>query len=117
MTDIQRIEAGPRMSQAVVHNGVVYVAGQVASGARGGSCAEQTQDILKRIDALLAAAGTDKSKLLSSRVWLTDMRGYDEMNSVWDKWVPAGQAPTRMCLAAKLASPDYAVEIAVVAAK
>jgi enamine deaminase RidA (YjgF/YER057c/UK114 family) len=116
MTDIQRIEAGPRMSQAVVHNGVVYLAGQVASGARGGSVQEQTQDILKRIDALLAAAGTDKSKLLSARVWLTDLRRFDEMNSVWDKWVTPGETPARVCVEAKLASPDYSVEILVTAA-
>jgi enamine deaminase RidA (YjgF/YER057c/UK114 family) len=117
MTDIQRIEAGPRMSQAVVHNGVVYLAGQVASGAPGASVKEQTQDILKRIDALLAAAGTDKSKLLSARVWLTDLRRFDEMNSVWDKWVTPGETPARVCVEAKLASPDYAVEILVTAAK
>ncbi len=117
MSDIQRIEAGPRMSQAVIHNGVVYLAGQVASGAPGASVKEQTQDILKRIDALLAAAGTDKSKLLSARVWLTDIRRFDEMNGVWDKWVVPGHPPARACIEAKLASPEYTVEIAVIAAK
>lgn len=114
MTDIQRIETGPRMSQAVIHNGVVYLAGQVASGA---SVKEQTQEILKKIDALLAAAGTEKSKLLSARIWLTDLRRFDEMNGVWDKWVAPGHAPTRVCVEGRLAAPEYAVEILVTAAK
>jgi enamine deaminase RidA (YjgF/YER057c/UK114 family) len=117
MTQIERLQVGPRMSQAVIHNGVVYLAGQVASDAPGRSVQEQTQNVLQRIDALLAAAGTDKSKLLSARVWLTDLRRLDEMNEVWLGWVSPGDTPTRVVVEAKLAAPEYTVEIAVVAAR
>jgi enamine deaminase RidA (YjgF/YER057c/UK114 family) len=117
MTSIERLETGPRMSQAVIHNGVVYLAGQVASDAKGASVLEQTKDILRRIDTLLAAAGTDKSKVLSATVWLADIRKFEEMNSVWDKWVPAGATPARACVEAKLVIPEYAVEIGVIAAR
>ena len=79
---IRRIDGGARMSQAVVHNGTVYTAGQVAQGAPGGSIAEQTADILGRIDKLLAEAGSDKSKILSATIWLTDMHDFAEMNEV-----------------------------------
>ncbi|MDB6089092.1 MAG: endoribonuclease [Gammaproteobacteria bacterium] len=117
MTGIERLETGPRMSQAVIHNGVVYLAGQVASGAKSAAVHEQTKDILQRIDALLAAAGTDKSRILSVTVWLADIRKFDEMNGVWDKWVPAGSTPARACVEAKLATPEYAVEIGLIAAR
>ena len=117
MSSIERLEIGPRMSQAVIHNGVVYLAGQVADDAVGASVATQTANILKKIDTLLKAAGSDKSKLLSARVWLTDMRKFDEMNKVWDAWVIQGQTPTRVCVEAKLAAPEYTVEILVVAAR
>jgi enamine deaminase RidA (YjgF/YER057c/UK114 family) len=117
MSNIERLEIGPRMSQAVIHNGVVYLAGQVADDAVGASVATQTENILKKIDALLKAAGSDKSKLLSARVWLTDMRKFDEMNKVWDGWVVPGQTPTRVCVEAKLAAPEYTVEILVIAAR
>ena len=117
MTSIERLQTGPRMSQAVIHNGVVYLAGQVAQEARGASVKEQTQDILQRIDALLKAAGSDKSKILSATIWLSDMRGFEEMNSVWDKWVPEGATPARACVEAKLATPAYNVEIGVIAAR
>jgi enamine deaminase RidA (YjgF/YER057c/UK114 family) len=89
----------------------------VASDAKGASVAEQTKNILQRIDALLAAAGTDKSKMLSVTVWLADIRKFDEMNSLWDKWVPAGATPARACVEAKLATTEYAVEIGVIAAR
>jgi enamine deaminase RidA (YjgF/YER057c/UK114 family) len=105
------------MSQAVIHNDVVYLAGQVASAAKGASVQDQTKDILQRIDTLLAAAGTDKSKVLSATVWLADIRKFEEMNGVWDKWVPAGATPARACVEAKLVIPEYAVEIGVIAAR
>ncbi len=114
MASIERLEVGPRMSQAVIHNGVVYVAGQVAAGA---SVTEQTETILKQIDGLLQAAGSDKSKLLSATVWLADLRKFDEMNKVWDKWVSPGNTPARACVEAKLAKPEFVVEIAVIAAR
>lgn len=114
---IQRIAAGPRMAKAVVHGDTVYLAGQVAGEAAGKSVAEQTADILGIIDGLLAEAGTDKSKLLMVNIWLSDMSTFAEMNAVWDKWVVAGQTPGRATVEAKLAAPQFTVEIAVIAAK
>ncbi len=111
-----RIDVGARMSQAVVHNGTVYTAGQVAMGAPGGAIAEQTADILSRIDALLAEAGSDKSKLISATIWLTDMRDFAEMNEVWDAWVSPGNTPGRACVESRLAAQRYNVEIGVIAA-
>jgi enamine deaminase RidA (YjgF/YER057c/UK114 family) len=113
---IDRIEPGARMSQAVVHGGVAYLAGQVAQDARGASVAEQTRAILARIDALLAQAGSDKTKLLSASIWLADIATFGEMNSVWDGWVAPGHAPARATVEARLAAPDFLVEIMVVAA-
>ena len=115
--DIKRFETGPRMSQAVVHNGTVYLAGQVCDKAAGKSVGEQTQEILSIIDGLLAEAGTDKSKLLMVNIWLADMSTFAEMNAVWDKWVVAGATPGRATVEAKLAAPQFTVEIAVIAAK
>ncbi|WP_376984822.1 RidA family protein [Bosea sp. R86505] len=114
---IHRIAVGPRMSKAVVHGDTVYLAGQVADKAAGKSVAEQTADILGIIDGLLAEAGTDKSKLLMVNIWLSDMSTFAEMNGVWDKWVVAGQTPGRATVEAKLAAPQFTVEIAVIAAK
>ncbi|MDH3666609.1 MAG: RidA family protein [Paracoccaceae bacterium] len=113
---IKRIDTGPRMSQAVVHNGIVYTAGQVAQGAPGASIADQTKDILASIDRLLAEAGTDKSKLISATIWLTDMRDFAEMNGVWDAWVSPGDTPTRACVGSGLAAQQFNVEIGVIAA-
>ena len=114
---IQRHEAGPRMSKAVVHGDTVYLAGIVADAPKGKSMAEQTKSILSQIDGFLAKAGTDKSKLLSANIWITDMAKFAEMNAVWDAWVSSGNTPARATVEAKLASPDYLVEIMVVAAK
>jgi enamine deaminase RidA (YjgF/YER057c/UK114 family) len=113
---IRRIDVGDRMSQAVVHGDTVYTAGQVAQRAGGESVSEQTKDILARIDELLAEAGTDKTKLLSATIWITNMDDFAEMNAVWDAWVSPGNTPGRACVEAKLASPKYTVEIAVIAA-
>lgn len=117
MAEIKRIEAGARMSQAVVHGDTVYLAGQVALRAPGAPVAEQTKDILAKTDELLAAAGTDKSKLLSATIWLTDIGTFNEMNAVWDAWVSPGNTPGRACVEAKLAAPQFTVEIAVIAAR
>jgi enamine deaminase RidA (YjgF/YER057c/UK114 family) len=112
---IQRIQTGPRMSQAVINNKIVYVAGQVAPGA---SVTIQTREILATIDALLAEAHTDKSQLLSATIWLTDMATFAEMNSVWQSWVAPGEAPTRATvMSPHLASAEFKIEIAVVAAQ
>src|SRR5258708_7744168 len=114
---IQRFETGPRMSQVVVHGNAVYLAGVVANKAKGKSTTEQTQEILSIIDGHLAKAGTDKSKLLSTNIYITDMKNFAEMNAVWDKWVSPGNTPARATVQAGLAAPDYLVEIMVVAAK
>jgi enamine deaminase RidA (YjgF/YER057c/UK114 family) len=114
---IQRIAVGPRMSKAVVHGDTVYLAGQVADKAAGKSVAEQTTEILGIIDGLLAQAGTDKTKLLMVNIWLSDMSTFAEMNGVWDKWVVAGETPGRATVEAKLAGPQFTVEIAVIAGK
>ena len=114
---IQRFEVGPRMSQCVVHGNTVYTAGQVAQGAPGASVAEQTRDILATIDKLLAAAGTDKSKLLTANIWLADIATFDDMNQVWDAWVTPGNPPARACVESTLASPKVTVEIMVTAAR
>ena len=112
---IERIKTGPRMSQAVIHNKTVYLAGQVAPGA---TVAIQTREILATIDALLAEAKTDKSRLLSATIWLTDMATFAEMNSVWQSWVVQGEAPARATvLSPHLASVEFKIEIAVVAAQ
>jgi enamine deaminase RidA (YjgF/YER057c/UK114 family) len=114
MSSITRIEIGARMSNAVIHNGTVYLAGQV--GRPGESVAAQTRTILAEIDRLLALAGTDKSRILMAQIWLADIAGFAEMNAVWDAWVPPGHAPGRATGESKLAGPEYLVEIIVTAA-
>ncbi len=113
---IIRYKTNPRMSQAVVHGGVVYTAGQVAIKAAGESVRRQTEVILSEIDSLLEEAGTDKSCLLSATIWLSDMNDFKEMNEVWDMWVAEGDTPARACVEARLAAPQFTVEIAVIAA-
>jgi enamine deaminase RidA (YjgF/YER057c/UK114 family) len=114
MSDITRLETGPRMSQAVVHNGLVYLAGQV--GTPGAPIAEQTKAVLAEVDRLLAAAGTDKTRILTAQIWLGDIADFAAMNAVWDGWVPQGHCPARWTGEAKLATPDYKVEVIVTAA-
>jgi enamine deaminase RidA (YjgF/YER057c/UK114 family) len=104
------------MSQAVVHGGLAFLAGQVALDAPGGSVADQTRSILARIEDLLGRAGSDKTRILSATIWLADMATFGEMNAVWDAWVPPGAAPARATVEARLAAPEFKVEIAVVAA-
>lgn len=114
--DITRIEPGPRMSEAVIHNGKIYLSGMVADSTVGQSVANQTADILAQIDAVLAAAGSDKTKLLKVNIWLTDITTIAEMNRVWDAWVVPGKTPARATVEAKLADAGWAVEIMVEAA-
>ena len=111
---ITRIEFGARMSQAVVHGGVVYLAGQV--GAPGEDASAQTRTVLASIDRLLGEAGTDRSRLLQSTVWLADMADFAAMNAVWEEWLGGSDAPTRATGEVRLATPDYRVEIIVTAA-
>jgi enamine deaminase RidA (YjgF/YER057c/UK114 family) len=114
LSDITRIEPGPRMSGAVVHNGIAYLAGQV--GTPNASVTVQTRTVLAEIDRLLALAGTDKTKLLTAQIWLADISTFDEMNAVWDAWVVPGHTPARWTGEARLAAPAYRVEIIVTAA-
>lgn len=113
--DITRHETGPRMSQANIHNGVVYLAGQVGEGATVG---EQTRAILAEIDRLLAMSNSSKERILTAQIWLADMDAdFAAMNEAWDAWVAAGNAPGRATGEAKLAAPQYRVEIIVTAAQ
>lgn len=111
---IRRIDVGARMSDIVIHNNTVYLAGQV--GAPGASVAEQTKAVLASVDGLLAKAGTDKTKVLQAIIWLDDMSTFAEMNAVWDGWVSQGNTPARATGEAKLATPAYKVEIIITAA-
>lgn len=114
--DITRHHVGPRMSQAVEHNNVVYLAGQVADDASA-DITGQTQQILAKIDKLLAECGSSKSKLLWAQLWVTDMRNFQAMNAVWDAWIDPDNPPVRAGLCSSLAAPQYLVEIMVKAAK
>lgn len=114
---IERHDVAARMSKVVVHGDTVYLAGIVADAAKGKSVGEQTKDILGQIDGYLAKAGSDKSKLLTANIWLTDIATFNEMNAVWDAWVSPGNTPARATVEAKLAAPVYKVEIMVTAAR
>ena len=115
MSDITRIDSSARMSQAVVHGGIAYLAGQV--GAEGESVTTQTEAVLAKIDDLLAKVGSDKTRLLTAQIWLADIGSdFAAMNAVWDAWVAPGHAPARWTGEAKLATPGYLVEIIVTAA-
>ena len=116
MSEIKRFKVGERMSQAVVHGDIVYTAGQVAQSAPGASVADQTRGILSQIDDLLREAGTDKSRLISATIWLSDISTFNEMNEIWDSWVVQGQTPCRACVESKLPAPQFTVEISVIAA-
>ncbi len=113
---ITRIESGKRMSQAVAHGSLVFLAGQVAPDPTP-DVAGQTRQILGEIDRLLALAGTDKTRILSATIYLTDIATFPEMNVVWDSWVPQGHLPARATVEANLAAAVYKVEIQVVAAR
>lgn len=114
-TSISRIHTGTRMSQIVTHGDTIYLAGQV--GSRGDSVEQQTRDCLASVEKLLAEAGSDKDHMLQATIWLADMADFAEMNAVWDAWVPEGHAPTRACGEARLATPEYKVEVILIAAR
>jgi enamine deaminase RidA (YjgF/YER057c/UK114 family) len=113
---IERLHNGPRMSQAVIHGNTVYLAGQVADDPTQ-DVAGQTRQILAAIDRLLAECGTDKTRILTATIYLADIGTFGQMNSVWDTWVPQGHTPARATVEAKLAAPQYKVEIQVIAAR
>jgi enamine deaminase RidA (YjgF/YER057c/UK114 family) len=116
MSDIKRIEPGARMSEAVIHGGKVYTAGIVADVMVGKSVLEQTKEVLQQIDAILAKAGTDKTRILKANIWLTDISTFAQMNQAWDAWVLSGKTPARATVEAKLAAAGYDVEIMIEAA-
>jgi enamine deaminase RidA (YjgF/YER057c/UK114 family) len=111
---ITRFNPDPRMSQGVIHAGVLHTAGQV--DAQAGDVAGQTRNILAKIDALLAQAKTTRSQLLSANIWLADIGTFNEMNAVWEAWIDPANPPARATVQSKLAGPEYKVEIAVLAA-
>lgn len=111
---IQRFEVGPRMSEMAIHNGVVYLAGQIAE--EPGDISGQTQQVLDAIDKLLAEAGADKSKILHAQIFLKDVVDFEAMNRVWDAWVVPGHTPPRATVQAQLANPHWLIEIVVTAA-
>jgi len=112
---IQRFDVGARLSEMAVHNGTLYLAGQVAGDAtqdiRG-----QTRQVLAAVDALLARAGSDKSKILMAQIFLPDLADFAGMNEVWEAWVAPGNAPPRATVQARLAKPEWRVEVVVTAA-
>lgn len=112
---IQRFDVGPRMSEMAIHNGVVYLAGQIADDA-GQDIRGQTRQVLAAVDALLAQAGTDKSKLLRVEIFLKDILDFDGMNQVWDEWVMPGHTPPRATVEARLANAEWRIEVLVTAA-
>jgi enamine deaminase RidA (YjgF/YER057c/UK114 family) len=113
---IERLHAGKRMSQAVIHCHTVYLAGQVAADPTK-DVPGQTREVLDAIDRLLAEAGTDKTRILTATIYLADIGTFAQMNSVWDAWVSRDNPPARATIEAKLAAPEYRVEIQVIAAR
>ncbi|SHO43969.1 RidA family protein [Desulfopila aestuarii] len=116
MSTIARMETAQRMSKIVIHSDTIYLCGQVADNSDQGA-GPQTENMLAKVDALLAQAGSDRKHLLSATIYLKDMKDFPAMNEVWDNWVPAGYAPARACVEATMARPDLLVEISVIAAR
>jgi len=113
---IQRIDAGSRLSEATIHNGVAYLAGQVPEDDGATDIEGQMREVLAALDALLAQVGSDKTRILQAQIFLADMADFEGMNRVWDAWVVPGQAPARATLEARLAQPEWKVEVVVTAA-
>ena len=112
---IQRFEVGPRLSEMAVHNGTVYLAGQIAEDVAA-DIVGPTQQVLEAIDALLAQAGSDKSKILRAQIYLPNLSDFPRMNEVWEKWVVPGHTPTRATVQAALANPKWKIEVVITAA-
>jgi len=113
---ITRHHSNQRMSQIVIHGDTIYLAGQVAADPSA-DITVQTRQVLAKIDALLAEAGSDNGKILSAQIWLSSIGYFARMNEVWDAWIPEGQAPARACIEARLAAPDLLVEVGIIAAR
>lgn len=113
---IKRLYVGNRLSEAAIHNGTIYLAGQIAEDVTQ-NIVGQTRETLGHIDRLLAEAGSDKAHILSCQIYLADIKDFDDMNRIWDEWVAAGNAPPRATVEAKLMRPENLIEIVVVAAQ
>ncbi len=112
---IERFDVGGRMSQAVAHGGLLYLSGQIPSLPNGADCAAQAREVLAKIDRLLTKAGSSRGRILLATVYLKSMSDFAAFNEVWDEWVDGAALPARACVEAKLASPDWLVEISVIA--
>jgi len=113
---VTRLHVGPRLSEVAIFNGTIYLAGQIAEETRADTFG-QTIEVLGHIDRLLAEAGSDRHHILSSTVYLSNIKHYADMNRAWDSWVEPGSTPPRATIEAKLARPDCLVEIQVIAAQ
>lgn len=116
MMDIKRLHGGKTLSEAAIHNGTVYLAGQIAEDATQ-NIEGQTREILGHIDRLLAEAGSDKTRILMCQIFIADVKDFGGMNAVWNEWVAAGNAPPRATVEARLAKPEWLVEMVVTAAQ
>lgn len=114
--EIKRLHVGKTLSEAAIHNGVVYLAGQIAEDTTQ-NIGGQTREVLGHIDRLLAEGGSDKTRILSCQIFLADLKDFDAMNAVWNDWVAQGHAPPRATVEARLAKPEWLVEIVVTAAQ
>jgi enamine deaminase RidA (YjgF/YER057c/UK114 family) len=112
---VQRFDVGPRLSEMAVHNGVCYLAGQVAADGTQ-DMTGQARQVLAQIDGLLARAGTDKSKILMCQIFIVDLAEFPALNAVWEQWVAPGNAPPRATVQARLAKPEWKLEMVVTAA-
>jgi enamine deaminase RidA (YjgF/YER057c/UK114 family) len=113
--EIKRLHVGPRLSEAAIHNGVVYLAGQIADDTTQ-NIDGQTREVLSHVERLLSEAGSDKTRILLCQIYLADIKDIAAMNAIWDAWVPAGQTPPRATVQAMLARPELLVEVVVTAA-
>jgi enamine deaminase RidA (YjgF/YER057c/UK114 family) len=113
---IERFHVGKRLSEMVIHDNTLYLAGQVADDAKA-DAASQVRQVLAQIDKLLTEAGSDKTRILSATIYLPSMADFPALNAAWEAWIPAGHCPARATVEAKLAAPDYKVEIQIIAAK
>lgn len=116
MMDIKRLHVGKTLSEASVHNGTIYLAGQIAEDTTQ-NIEGQTREVLGHIDRLLGEAGSDKSRILMCQIYISDVKDFDSMNEVWNEWVAEGNSPPRATVEAKLVRPEILVEIVVIAAQ
>ncbi len=114
--EIKRLHVGKRLSEVAIHNGTVYLAGQIAE-VTSADIEGQTREVLGHIDRLLAESGSDKTCILSCQIYIKDMKDFAGMNAVWDDWVPGGHTPPRATVESRLANPEVLVEIVIIAAQ